>query len=102
MSRPKPTIIMEYVDKRTRNSEQILKACQDKIFAVYYEGKPFNIRNINKLTDDIGPKYKKTAFIGNPGHAFNLANKLNLLFKTDKFEVYELIGGVIIKENDKK
>lgn len=98
MSRPKPNVLLQYTHKETWNSEQILEADQDKIYAVYYQGKPVNIRNINLATDSIGPKYKRTTFVGNPGHAFNLAQKLNKLFKTNEFEVYELIGGKIIKE----
>lgn len=98
MSRPKPNVLLEYTDKKTWNCEQILEADQDKIYAVYYKGLPVNIRNINKATDSIGPKYKRTTFVGNPGHAFNLAEKLNALFKTTDFEVFELLGGVCIKE----
>jgi len=33
-----------------------------------------------------GPKYKKVSF-SNPGHAINLARKLNAHFHTDKFTV---------------
>ena len=41
-----------------------------------------------------GPKYKKVSF-SNPGHAINLAKKLNTLFKCDKFSV------VLLKAGDK-
>ena len=36
MSRPKPNILLEYVDKKTYKSEQVLQA--DAIWAVFYEG----------------------------------------------------------------
>jgi hypothetical protein len=36
-----------------------------------------------------GPKYKKTSF-SNPGHAHNLAKKLNLQFDTEAFNVVKL------------
>ena len=39
-----------------------------------------------------GPKYKKVSF-SNPGHAINLAKKLNVLFKSDKFSVVLLKAG---------
>ena len=100
MSRPKPTVLLEYTDRTTYNSEQVLEAEQSKIFAVFYQGKPVNLRNINVLNDGIGPKYKRTSFIGNSGHAFNLADKLNILFKTTDFEVYELSGGIKINEGE--
>lgn len=99
MSRPKPTVILEFTDRKTYNSEQVLEAEQNKIFAVFYQGKPINLRNINTLNDNIGPKYKRTTFVGNSGHAFNLAEKLNLLFKTDEFKVYELTSGISIEED---
>jgi hypothetical protein len=41
-----------------------------------------------------GPKYKKVSF-SNPGHAKNLARKLNTQFKTEKFTV------VLLKSGDK-
>lgn len=96
MSRPKPTIIVSHVDPKTYKSEQVLRA--EAIYAVFHEGKAINLRSLNALIDDQGPKYKKTAF-SNPGHAFNLAQKLNRLFKTDTFEVFMLTGGTKITEN---
>jgi hypothetical protein len=39
-----------------------------------------------------GPKYKKVSF-SNPGHAVNLAKKLNTQFKTSKFTVVLLRAG---------
>lgn len=95
MSRPKPKILLDYTDPKTYKAEQILEA--EAIYAVFYEGKPINLRSINSLLNYPGPKYKKVSF-SNPGHAFNLAEKLNKLFKTDKFKVYELTGGKPIAE----
>jgi hypothetical protein len=96
MSRPKPTILLNYTDPKTYKSEQVLKA--DAIYAVFHEGKPINLRSLHNLLD-LGPKYKKVSF-SNPGHAFNLAEKLNRLFKTDKFEVHMLTQGVKVNETD--
>jgi hypothetical protein len=91
MSRPKPTVLLEYVNKSNFKSEQVLSS--EGIWAVFYEGKPINLKNQNILISYPGPKYKKVSF-SNPGHAINLAKKLNTLFKTDKFTV------VILKQGD--
>ena len=97
MARPKPTIILEHTDSKTYRSEQVLAA--DYIYAVYYDGRPINLRTLNSLVNYPGPKYKKCSF-SNPGHAFNLAERLNKLFKTDKFAVWKLTGGEQVKEDD--
>jgi hypothetical protein len=44
------------------------------------------------LTQYPGPKYKKVSF-SNPGHAINLARKLNNQFRTDRFTVVLLQQG---------
>lgn len=91
MSRPKPTVLLEYVNKSNYKSEQVLSS--EGIWAVFYDGKPINLKNHNILVNYPGPKYKKVSF-SNPGHAINLAKKLNVLFKTDKFTV------VILRQGD--
>jgi hypothetical protein len=90
MARPKPTILLEHVDPESYKAEQILEA--GAIWAVYYKGDPINLRTLNKLVSYPGPKYKKTSF-SNPGHALNLAERLNDLFKCKDFEVYRLAQG---------
>jgi hypothetical protein len=95
MSRPKPKILLEYIDKASYKSEQVLDA--EAIWAVFYQSKPFNLKNSNAITNHPGPKYKKTSF-SNPGHAHNLAKKLNKMFKTDQFQVYRLTTGDVEKE----
>jgi hypothetical protein len=94
MSRPKPKIILEHINKKNYKSEQILEA--EAIWAVFYKGKPFNLKSSNSLTSYPGPKYKKVSF-SNPGHAHNLAKKLNQMFNSTEFEVVELTSGRIIK-----
>jgi hypothetical protein len=96
MARPKPTIIVEQVD-RNYNTEQILEA--DAIYAVFYEGAPVNLRSLNTLVNYPGPKYKKVSF-SNSGHAFNLADRLNRKFRTDKFTVVKLIQGEVVTRAD--
>jgi len=94
MSRPKPRILLEQISKKSYKCEQILDA--EAIWAVFYKGKPFNLKSFNSLTSYPGPKYKKVSF-SNPGHAHNLAKKLNLQFGCVDFEVVKLTTGEIIK-----
>jgi len=93
MSRPKPSVLLEHVDKKTYRSEQVLQA--DAIWAVFYKTKPFNLKSSNMLTSYPGPKYKKVSF-SNPGHAINLAKKLNDLFSCSDFEVRRLTVGEVV------
>jgi hypothetical protein len=97
MSRPRPTVLLDFTDPKTYKSDQVLKA--DAIYAVFHDGQPINLRSLNMLVNYPGPKYKKVSF-SNPGHAFNLAEKLNKMFKTTKFSVYELSHGNQITEGD--
>jgi hypothetical protein len=97
MSRPKPKVILDFTDPKTYKSEQVLAA--DAVYAVFHDGKPINLRSLNSLINYPGPKYKKCSF-GNKGHAFNLAEKLNKLFKTDKFKVVKLTQGEEITEKE--
>lgn len=87
MSRPKPNVLLSYTDPKTYQSEQIIAITA--FYVVFYDGKPINIKNVNNIINDPNPKYRRTCFPENPGHAFNLAEKLNKMFKTDKFEVYK-------------
>ena len=90
MSRPKPQIILEHVNKANYRSDQILAA--DGIYAVFYDGQPINLKTANMLVSYPGPKYKKVSF-SNQGHAINLCKKLNTQFRTDKFTVMLLKVG---------
>lgn len=90
MSRPKPKIILEHTNKETYKVEQILES--EAIWAVFYQSRPFNLKSGSMVSSYPGPKYKKVSF-SNPGHAKNLAKKLNKIFKTDDFKVYRLTDG---------
>ena len=90
MSRPKPNVLLEFVNKKNYKSEQVLEA--EAIWAVFYQGSPFNLKSANILTSYPGPKYKKVSF-SNPGHAHNLAKKLNEMFNCTDFEVFKLTSG---------
>jgi hypothetical protein len=91
MSRPKPQVLVELTNKQTYKTEQVLAS--EGIWAVYFDNKPINLKTSNYLIQYPGPKYKKVSF-SNPGHAINLAKKLNTQFKTDKFSV------VLLKEGE--
>jgi hypothetical protein len=97
MSRPKPTVLIESVNKHNYKSEQVLSA--DAIYSVFYQGKPINLRVLNTLISYPGPKYKKVSF-SNPGHAFNLSERLNKKFNTRDFAVYKLSVGELVTENE--
>ena len=90
MSRPKPKVLIELTNKSTYKTEQVLAS--EGIWAVFFDDKPINLKTSNFLVQYPGPKYKKVSF-SNPGHAINLAKKLNTQFKTDKFSVVLLKSG---------
>ena len=93
MSRPKPVVLLEHVNKTNYKSDQILDS--EGIWAVFFDNQPINLKTQNILIAYPGPKYKKVSF-SNPGHAINLAKKLNALFKSDKFSVVLLKAGETI------
>jgi hypothetical protein len=98
MSRPKPEVLVEVTNKQTYKSEQVLAAAG--IWAVFFDGKPINLKTSNLLVQYPGPKYKKVSF-SNQGHAINLAKKLNTQFRTDKFSVVLLTQGETVFPNVK-
>jgi len=84
MSRPKPRVLIEHTNKTTYKTEQVLAS--EGVWAVFYDKQPINLKTSNLLVQYPGPKYKKVSF-SNPGHARNLARKLNTQFRTDQFSV---------------
>ena len=96
MSRPKPTVLLEHVNKTNFKSDQVLSS--EGIWAVFYDGNPINLKAQNMLIAYPGPKYKKVSF-SNPGHAHNLAQKLNEMFNCTEFEVYKLTTGTVVKND---
>ena len=90
MSRPKPTVLLEKTDAKTYQTDQVLAS--EGIWAVYYENRPINLKTFSMLVSYPGPKYKKVSF-SNPGHAINLAKKLNARYNTDRFSVVKLDQG---------
>lgn len=90
MSRPKPKVLLEVTNKKTYKTEQVLEA--DAIWAVFYQGKPINLKTTSLVAQQLGPKYKKVSF-SNAGHAINLAEKLNKQFDSSDFSVFKLVTG---------
>lgn len=90
MSRPKPVVVLENIDRTTYKCDQVLDS--EGIWAVFCNNKPINLKTANILISYPSPKYKKVSF-SNPGHAINLAKKLNVLYKTEKFTVVLLKQG---------
>lgn len=97
MARPQPNILLEHVNPKNYKAEQVLEA--ESIYAVFYQGKPINLRTLSHLVSYPGPKYKKSSF-SNPGHCFNLVDRLNKMFKTTEFTVVQLTAGPVINEAD--
>lgn len=95
MSRPKPTILLSEFDSEGRG----LEVCSaDAVYAVCYQGRPISVRTHQNIEIGYpGPKYIKTNF-SNPGHAFNLTEKLNNRFKTQDFTVVMMTAGRTVKE----
>ena len=96
MSRPKPQVLIEITNKQTYKTEQVLAS--EGVWAVFYDNNPINLKTSNMLTQSPGPKYKKVSF-SNPGHAKNLARKLNTQFHTTKFSVVLLKSGDVVYPN---
>jgi len=89
-------VLIEHTNKQNYKTEQVLAS--DGIWAVFFDNKPINLKTSSMLAQYPGPKYKKVSF-SNPGHAVNLAKKLNTQFKTSKFTVVLLRTGDQIYPN---
>ena len=93
MSRPKPQVILKGI-----LGEQEIEVCEEYgVFAVFYGDMPVKVRSRSINSPELGYKYKKSSYT-EPGHAFNLANKLNKLFATDKFQVRWMRDSRVIQE----
>jgi hypothetical protein len=99
MSRPKPNVLLEITNKKTYKTEQVLEA--EAIWAVFYQGKPINLKTSSLVVQHLGPKYKKVSF-SNSGHAINLAEKLNKIFNSTEFSVFKLVTGEKLTDESKE
>ena len=60
MSRPKPTVLLQHSNKTTFKMDEVLAA--EGIWAVFYDGKPINLKSSSLVANYPGPKYKKVSF----------------------------------------
>jgi hypothetical protein len=95
MARPSPTVLLDELDPSGLSFEV---CAADAVYAVYYKRRPIKLRKRDLTQRYPGGKYNKVSF-PEPGHAFNLAEKLNKKFNTTDFEVIRLSGGRFIQEN---
>ena len=79
MARPKPTVLLDRVDKHFR-CEEVLRS--ENVYAVFYDGEPISLKTYHKLINKKPPKYKNCSF-PSAAHAFNLATRLNKFFNTN-------------------
>ena len=67
MARPKPTVLLDRVDKHFR-CEEVLRS--ENVYAVFYDGEPISLKTYHKLINKKPPKYKncsqKKDPLGNP------------------------------------
>jgi hypothetical protein len=90
--RPKPTELCKFTRREDYISTVVTKA--RAVYAVFFDGKPCNVMTKHELVDKPS-KYKRVSSV-NKGHIINMAEKLNKMFKTDKFSVVQLRGGEVI------
>lgn len=96
MSRPQPQILLQEID---HNGRAIQVCAADSVYAVYYQNRPVTVRTHQNIEIVYpGPKYSKSTYT-NPGHAFNLAERLNERFATEDFSVVLLSSGRTIAED---
>ena len=73
MSRSKPTVLVEYIDKKTYKAEQVLQA--EAIWAVFYDNAPFNLKSSNVQQVTLVKIKKKKKQVFQPGmHIIQLVN----------------------------
>lgn len=93
MTRPKPKVLLSVSNEKTNKVEEVLEA--DCVYAVFYKGKPINLRIKSEFVDHSQSKYRKSSF-QNEGHALHLAKKLNKKYDTNEFYVVKLQNGEIL------
>jgi len=54
MSRPKPNVLLEFTNKKTYKTEQVLES--EAIWAVFYQDKPINLKTTSIVAHQLNPK----------------------------------------------
>jgi len=86
MSRPKPHVIVRHIDDE-RIETRVHQA--DSIWVVCYKEWPISISKGPEGNAYPGYKYIRSSW-PHPGHAFNMADRLNELFQTQDFTVWQM------------
>lgn len=86
MARPKPVTVLRHLDL---DGVETNVAYADGMWVVCYKGTPISVRKGPENNAYPGFKYLKAAW-PHPGHAFNMADKLNALFQTQDFAVWQM------------
>ena len=86
MTRLPPTTIARQRLGKTYHEIEVAKATG--YFVVVYKGQAVNVIKHHYYTED--RKYYKTGFSA-PGHAINLAKKLNRIFECEDFSVTQVM-----------
>lgn len=95
MARPSPTILEAKTDNTTGKLTEVMKS--QGVYFVTRRGVPIGMRVTNKFHESQA-KYGKTSFTS-PGHAYNLAEKLNKLYSTNLFEVHRVTSSQVVVES---
>jgi hypothetical protein len=89
MSRPQRPILLQQTLGNTWKELTLIES--EGYWAVVYQDQPFTLRTEQiDVAVNNARKYPKTVF-PNPGHAHNLARKLNRWFDTELFTVRKII-----------
>ena len=94
MSRPKPEVIMENIDRKTFTSKQVLKS--DSLYVVLYDGQPFNMRSVDYARNNPPHTYCRIGYAAEAS-AINKARRLNVLYNTTKFAAYKVDLSAVTK-----
>ena len=86
MARPQQQIILTVA----RDDLEYDVIASEGIWAILYQGKPFNMRTSNYAALERTRKYLKILY-PNPGHAHLTARKLNETFMTEDFTVNKIL-----------
>lgn len=90
-------VLLEHVNSKFAATE-VLAA--EAVFFLMFDGQPVNIRTRHTVVDYPGPKYKRVAYV-NHAHCFNVAGRLNRLFKCDRFTVGVSTGWRSVVEDER-
>ncbi len=89
MGRPGPQIVESYTNPKWRTIDVVEP---NATYMVCRDGKPIALRWHDDLRQVTGYKYRRTTF-PTAGYAKALADRLNTMFKTDRYKVHVMMVG---------